>query len=182
MQADGSSVIHQLIVSICSTTSTGLMKCLVPSKFSCRKLSRNTLKFGLSCDQHCVSKDSRFKVVVATNLSVLCYSRDMFVLDKISKIVALKEQLKKILGKKGQTIQELQTEEQPALRRPRTDEIISQMKSSEELTDLKKKFYLGVESESMESNASIADHTVALQNQAERISGENIILDEWVWD
>merc|ERR1740137_320539 len=166
MQADGSSVIQKLFVSICSTTSTGLMKCLVPSKFSCRKLSRNTLKFGLSCDQHCVSKDSR----------------DMFVLDKISKIVALKEQLKKILGEEGQTIQELQTEEQPALRRPRTDEIISQMKSSEELTDLKKKFYLGVESESMESNASIADHTVALQNQAERISGENIILDEWVWD
>ena len=121
-------------------------------------------------------------MVVATNLSVLCYSRDMFVLDKISKIVALKEQLKKILGEEGQTIQDLQTEEQTALRRPRTDEIISQMKSSEELTDLKKKFYLGEESESMESNASRADYTVALQNQAESISGENIILDEWVWD
>jgi hypothetical protein len=87
LQADGSSTLQQLLVSVCSTTKTVLQRCLVPSQFVCRQVSMNMLQFCLSCDQHCDSKDNRFKMVVATKQAVLCFSREMFVHKNNIKIV-----------------------------------------------------------------------------------------------
>ena len=84
LQADGSSTMQQLLVSVCSTTKTGLQRCLVPSQFVCRQ---DMLQFCLSCDQHCDSKDNRFKMDVATKQAMLCFSREMFVHKNKIKIV-----------------------------------------------------------------------------------------------
>ena len=83
LQADGSSTLQQLLVSGCSTTKTGLQRCLVPSQFVCRQVSMDMLQFCLSCD----SKDNRFKMVVATKQAMLCFSREMFVHKNKIKIV-----------------------------------------------------------------------------------------------
>jgi hypothetical protein len=79
LQADGSTTLQQLLVSICSMANAGLQRCLVPRQLVCKQLSRDRLQFSQSCDQHCGSKDNRFKMVVATKQAVLCYSREMFV-------------------------------------------------------------------------------------------------------
>eukprot|EP00092_Neocalanus_flemingeri_P012318 GFUD01013278.1.p1 GENE.GFUD01013278.1~~GFUD01013278.1.p1 ORF type:complete len:687 (+),score=173.03 GFUD01013278.1:65-2125(+) len=88
LQADGSTTVQLLWIYICSTGQKNtrpavLQKCLVPRQFVCRKAGIGMLQFCMSCcmscEQHCSSKDCRFKLVVGTKKTVLCHSMGMFV-------------------------------------------------------------------------------------------------------
>ena len=92
---------------------------MVPGQFVCRQVSRDRLQFSLSCDQHCQSKDNKFKMVVATKQAVLCYSREMFVEGR----EAVPEDSDNILP-------------QPVLTKPETNEEVVTMKSQKLVTSV----------------------------------------------
>jgi hypothetical protein len=162
LQADGSTTLQQLLVSICSTTKTGLQRCLVPSQFVCRQVSRDMLQFRLCCDQHCDSRDNRFKMVVATKQAVLCFSREMFV---------HKNNIKNVVGrgtskKSSETVDEIlpQSYNLPVLAKPEITEKVVAVKSQKpEITEKKQKLTSG-------------QVTSGEGNERE------VISDEWAWD
>eukprot|EP00092_Neocalanus_flemingeri_P041355 GFUD01045029.1.p1 GENE.GFUD01045029.1~~GFUD01045029.1.p1 ORF type:complete len:719 (+),score=198.19 GFUD01045029.1:60-2216(+) len=84
LQADGSSTLQLLWVYMCSTGQKNtrpavLQNCLVPQQFVCRQAGIDMLQLCMSCEQHCSSKDCRFKLVVGTEKVVLCHSKELFV-------------------------------------------------------------------------------------------------------